>query len=389
MRYGGITMASIQKYSTKRGIKWLYRVYIGIDDQTGKKKYVVKRGFENKKSATLACAKFEVQASNGGIKKQTDILFSEVYQEWYLNYKNTVRESTWNRTAGMFKNHILPYFGEKRIATITTHEIQGAVNDWYAHVTANYKRWYNYTVSVFDYAIKQEYVSRNPAKNIILPKKHDVAGDKLPNFWSKEQLNKFFSCIDPNKNLDIFTMFRVLAYVGCRRGELLALEWNDIDLTKQTIRINKTLTQGEGGKQIVQAPKTRNSRRTIPIDSKTNYWLRRWKMEQGRLYLTLGFNTNQSHQLVFANTKNGYHSLNTPAKRLKKIIRDNNLEPPITIHGFRHSHISALLSAGVPVTAVQLRVGHASPEVTLSVYSHITAKQSRNAAEKLENYLEN
>ncbi|MFT8954778.1 tyrosine-type recombinase/integrase [Liquorilactobacillus satsumensis] len=382
-------MASIQKYSTKKGTKWLYRVYIGIDDQTGKKKYVVKRGFENKKSATLACAKFEVQASNGGIKKQKDILFSEVYQEWYLNYKNTVRESTWNRTEGMFKKHILPYFGEKRIATITTHEIQGAVNAWYAHVTANYKRWYNYTVSVFDYAIKQEYVSRNPAKNIILPKKHDVAGDKLPNFWSKEQLNKFFSCIDPNKNLDIFTMFRVLAYVGCRRGELLALEWNDIDLAKQTIRINKTLTQGEGGKQIVQAPKTRNSRRTVPIDSKTNYWLRRWKMEQRRLYLILGFNTSQPHQLVFANTKNGYHSLNTPAKRLKKIISDNNLKPSITVHGFRHSHISALLSAGVPVTAVQLRVGHASPEVTLSVYSHITAKQSRNAAEKLESYLEN
>ncbi|WP_057741940.1 site-specific integrase [Liquorilactobacillus capillatus] len=381
-------MASIQRYSTKKGIKWLYRVYIGIDEQTGKKKYVVKRGFENKKSASLACAKFEVQVSQGTVRKQNNITFNEVYIEWYANYVNTVRESTWNRTEGMFKNHIIPYFGQKRIATITTHEIQDAVNDWYANTIANYKRWYNYTVAVFDYAIKQEYMNKNPAKNIVLPKKHDVAGDKLPNFWSKEQLNRFFSCIDPNINLDIYTMFRVLAYVGCRRGELLALEWSDIDLNKQTIRINKTLTQGKGGKQIVQAPKTRNSRRTVPIDNRTTYWLKRWKMEQMRLYLILGFNTKKPHQLVFANTKNGYHSLNTPAKRLKKIIRNNNLKPEITIHGFRHSHISALLSAGVPVTAVQLRVGHASPEVTLSVYSHITAKQSRNAAEQLENYLE-
>jgi integrase len=388
VRYGGNTMASIQKYSTKKGIKWLYKVYLGIDPQTGKKKYALKRGFESKKSASLACARFEVQASQGVVKKQNNITFAETYQEWYTNYVNTVRESTWNRTAGMFKNHILPLFGNKRLATITTHEIQSAVNQWYRVATANYKRWYNYTVSVFDYGIKQEYVSHNPAKNIILPKKHDTAGDKRPNFWDKNQLIKFFNCINPKKSLDIFTMFRVLAYTGCRRGELLALEWSDIDLKKKTIRINKTLTQGKGGRQIVQAPKTKNSRRTVPIDSKTNYWLKRWKFEQRRLYLMLGFNTNQSHQLVFANTKNGYHSLNTPAKRLKKIIRDNNLNPPITIHGFRHSHISALLSAGVPVTAVQMRVGHSSPEITLSVYSHITAKQSRNAADQLEKYLE-
>lgn len=385
----GITMASIQKYSTKKGIKWLYRVYIGIDEQTGKKKYVVKRGFENKKSASLACAKFEVQVSQGTVRKQNNITFNEVYKEWFTEYVNTVRESTWARTQGMFKNHMLPCFGDKRIATITIHDIQAAVNDWYYQTTANYKRWYTYTNVVFKYAVKQGYIDKNICENISLPKRHEFVGDKTPNFWSKNQLNNFFNCIDPEKELEKFTVFRVFAYTGCRRGELLALEWSDIDLKKQTIRINKTLTQGKRGKQIVQPPKTQKSRRTIPIDSKTTHWLKRWNMEQRKLYLMLGFNTNQPHQLVFPNTKNGYKSLNTPSKWLHTIMSEYDLKPAISIHGFRHSHISALLSAGVPVTAVQMRVGHANPSITLEIYSHITAEQSQDAADKLEKYLEN
>lgn len=388
VRYGGIIMATIQKYSTKKGIKWFFKIYAGINPQTGKKKYIFKRGFESKKSASLACARFEVQLSQGFTQKPKEIAFGEVYKEWFAEYKNTVRESTCGRTEGIFQNHILPRFGQKRIATISSHEIQEAVNAWYKEVTTNYKRWYNFTAAIFAYAKRQEYIDRNVAENVIIPKQHETIGDKSPNFWSRQQLNKFFNCIDPEREPEIFTLFRVFAYTGCRRGEVLALEWNDIDFKKKTVRVNKTLAQNRTGKQIIQPPKTAHSRRTIPIDDKTVFWLKRWRLEQRRLLLILGFNANDTHQLVFSSTKNKYHSLNTPSKWLKKIIHDNDLKPTITVHGFRHSHISALLSAGVPVTAVQLRVGHASPDITLSVYSHITEEQSRDAAIQLEKYLE-
>lgn len=366
----------------------MFRAYLGIDPQTGKPKRTTRRGFKTKKAASLAAAQLELQASKGDIQKPKEYLFKDVYAEWYDNYIHTVRESTWNRTAGMFDNHILPIFGNKRMLTITTKQVQQAVKTWFEETTANYKRWYNYTVAVFDYALKQGYVTKNPAKAVTLPKKSAFIGDKPANFWSKTQLNQFFSHIDAKNDLNIYIMFRLLAYTGCRRGELLALEWDDVSFKNKTLRINKTLTQGLHGKQIIQAPKTKNSRRTITLDDETIQWLKKWKLQQQQSYLIFGFNTLQPHQLILSNSNNSYHSLNTPAKRLKKIIKAYDLKP-ITIHGFRHSHISALLSAGVPVTAVQLRVGHASPEVTLSVYSHITQEQSREAAKKLVNYLEN
>lgn len=383
-------MASIKKYPTKDGKElWRVQVFAGNDPQTGKKKYKVRRGFKTKKEATIVAARLELAISNGDLEenKPTPIFFKDVYKEWYGNYINTVRESTWARTVGMFNNHILPAFGDKRIATITTRDVQKAVKTWYEATTANYKRWFNYVESVMDYAVRQGYMNKNPAKAVVLPRHEDIAGDKPENFWTKNQMNKFFTCIDKTARFDIFIMFRVLAYTGVRRGELLALEWQDVDFEHDTVRINKTLTQGKRGRQIVQAPKTRAGRRTIPVDKQTMTYLQHWHRMQQQHFFQLGINTLAPHQLVFSNSKNSYHSLNTPAKRLHKIQRDNDLAPRITVHGFRHSFISNLLIAGVPVTSVQKLVGHTDPTITLGIYAHVSAQQESEATAKLEEYM--
>lgn len=385
-------MASIAKYTTKNSDEMYYvTVFAGTDPQTGKEKRIKRRGFRTKKEASIAGARLELAISQGDLKKkQRDYLFVDVYHEWYENYINTVRESTYARTAGMFNNHILPEFGNKRIATITTRDVQKAVRTWFNSTTANYKRWYNYVVAVMDYAVRQEYMVKNPAKAVILPKHDDEIGDKPENFWDKEQINMFLNSINRAESPEIYTMFRTLAFTGVRRGELLALEWQDINFESNTIRVNKTLTQGERGRQIVQATKTRKGKRTIPVDDVTIEQLKTWRHDQQVKYFMLGYNTLNPDQLVFANSKNGYQSLNTPAKRLRKIIKDSQLDlPKLTIHGFRHSFISNLLIAGVPVTSVQKIVGHASPEITLSVYAHVNEKNEREAMNVLLDYMQN
>lgn len=84
-----------------------------------------------------------------------------------------------------------------------------------------------------------------------------------------------------------YTLFRVLAFCGLRRGECLALTWDDIDFSDKTMRINKTLTQGVKGKQIVQAPKTRKGRRTIVLDEFTIVTLKKWRLKQKQTFLIL------------------------------------------------------------------------------------------------------
>lgn len=377
-------MTKVKKISNT---KYEFRLYGGIDDQTGKKIYY-HRTFETKKEATLALSRLQLEIEKrGAIEKDNNVLFETVYHEWYEQYINTVRESTYARTAKMFDNHILPKFGDKRIRTITINQVQSAVNEWFRDVTYNYKRWYNYTVAVFEFAIRRGYMNgKNPAKLITMPQKSDKAGNEIENFWSKAELQQFFKLIDPVEDIEKYTLFRLLAFGGLRRGELLALTWNDLNLKDNTLRINKTLTQGLKGHQIVNAPKTKKSRRTIVLDNTTVNLLKSWRVAQKRKFLLLGINTMSKDQLMFSTYKNTHKVLNCPAKWLKLIIKDTDLKP-ITIHGFRHSHASAMFSAGATIKEVQERLGHEDVSTTLNIYTHVTKDQNTTAVKKLVNYL--
>ncbi|CAJ1202134.1 Tyrosine recombinase XerC [Companilactobacillus paralimentarius] len=387
-------MTSIKKYIKKDGsTAYMFRAYLGIDPQTGKAKRTTRRGFTNEKNARNELKRIEYEATQGLNTVQVcNKTFEEVYHEWYKSYVNTVRESTWNRTAGMFNNHILPALGRYRIRTITTAQCQTSLNKWFKTTSRNYKRWFNYVQSVFEYAIRQQYITDNPTKRVIMPKKHAAAGKKAPNFWDKSQLKTFFSYIDPNKELERYTLFRLLAFTGIRRGECLALTWDDIDTKNSTLNVNKTLTQGAKGKQIIQATKTKKGTRIISLDSTTLFYLKKWQLEQKRKLFILGFNANESDQLLFATTKNTFKSLNTPKKWLDLItdrMKANNVTlPHISIHGFRHSHASALFSAGATIKEVQERLGHEDAQTTLNIYTHVTKKQDKEAVNKLVNFLD-
>jgi len=384
----------IVKYTKKDGtIAYMFNsVYLGINPQTGKPIKATKRGFKSPTEAKKELKRLAFEATQGIAKKQEcNKTFEEVYHEWYQSYINTVRESTWARTDAMFQNHILPALGKYRIRTITTVQCQKALNKWFKLTTHNYKGWFNYTHAVFEYAIVQEYIKENPTKRVIMPKKSATAGKKAPNFWDKNQLKTFFSYIKPNEELERYTLFRVLAFTGIRRGECLALTWDDLNTKKSTLNINKTLTQGARGKQIIQATKTKKGNRIIPLDSTTLFYLKKWRLEQKRELFNLGFNSNTPGQLMFATTKNTFKSLNTPKKWLDIItdrMKDDDVVlPHITIHGFRHSHASAMFASGATIKEVQERLGHEDVETTLNIYTHVTNQQNEEAVQKLVNFL--
>lgn len=381
-------MASIKQYQTTSGKKaWKVTIYAGRDPQTGKKKYVVRGGFNERKKAALAGARLELAISQGDFDKPKPKLytFQQVYEEWFENYKNSVRESTWDRTKTYFTLHIIPALGDKRISTITVRDLQKALAGWVATGKVVARRWWVYTKVIFDYATQQEYIERNPCKAVKAPKM-PVKAKNVAEFWDKNQLAKFFRCIDPNKDLDTYAMFRVLAYTGLRRGELLALQWNDIDFKANTLSVKRTLAAGEKGRLLIQPPKTKASNRVIPVDSETMNYLKRWRMVQRENYFRLGMNTNKSEQLIFSSSKNGFHSLNTPGKRLHSIIQANGLTP-ITCHKLRKSFVSNLLIAGVPVSTVQKLAGHSSPTETLAIYAKVNQQQEREATDKLASFL--
>ncbi|MCV3322701.1 site-specific integrase [Pediococcus ethanolidurans] len=382
-------MAQINKYQLKNGdTRYMFKLYTGINPATGKKSNTTRRGFKTQKEATLALSRLELEINDkGSLPKENNILFSDVYEEWHDQHINRVEESTDDKIVSLFKNHVLPAFGNLRVRAITSHKCQTVLNEWFKEVTLNYKRWFIYTKKVLNFAVKQGYIQQNPASLVTMPLKRADTGDKPENFWDKEELTAFFKCLDKKKQPEQFTWFRLLAFTGLRKGEALALTWEDIDFNNSTLRVNKNLGKGYHGHLYLKAPKTRASRRTIELDPITLSTLKKWRMEQRELYLMHGINTLHDKQLLFATNKNTFLSENTPRMWLVRVIEANNLKP-ITTHGFRHTHCSALFSAGATLKEVQVRLGHSDIQTTMNVYAHVTKDQNVEAVSKLASYLD-
>ena len=313
--------------------------------------------------------------------------YQEVYDLWIEQYKNTVKESTLVKTKGVFKNHILPALGAYRIEKLNVQLCQKHTNIWFKNLK-NFRMVKAYASMVLDYALALGIVTSNPMKLVTMPKTIATPGEEEPlRYYTKDELIRFLNCLEGETNVKAYTLFRLLAFSGMRKGEALALTWNDINFTKNELRINKALSRGEGNRLIVQTPKTKKSMRTIILDDKTMQVLKDWKKKQLEECLILGHNAMQPQQLIFNSQSNGLMQPTKTRKWLLYIQEKYNL-PKIRTHDLRHTHCSLLFEAGATLKEVQDRLGHSDIKTTMDIYTHVTEKAKSEAAKKFSNYMD-
>ena len=382
-------MATIKEYTTKKGSLYKIVGYLGTDPLTGKQVNIKKGGFTTKHDANVYLSQAVIKLQNNQYIDSTSHVsktYQEVYEEWLLQYKNTVKESTYFKTQSMFKNNILPIFSNLRINSITTTFIQDNANKWFAKYK-NYKKIINYNFSVLAYALRMGYIHVNHKDRFVMPKKIRVRKDESMSYYTKDELIELLKYIKQDTSIEWLSFFRLLAFTGMRKGECLALTWNDIDLTNQTVTVNKTLAVGMDSKQIVQTPKTLESYRTITLDDNTVLWLKKWKIEQAKALLKFGHNAMSENQLVYCQcSKNKMYCLGKPATMLKQVCKKHNFKI-INIHGFRHTHASLLFESGATMEVVRDRLGHTDIQTTINIYTHVTQKSRDKTAQNFANYM--
>lgn len=367
----------IKEYVKKNGEKaYMFKLYLGIDQDTKKPIRTTRRGFRTQREARLAIADLELNGlSKPEYEPQMIHTYEQIYNLWYEEYKTTVKASTLLKTERVFKNHILPAFGNKPIQDIKPMDAQNQMNNWHKKLVRA-SMVMNYAGLVFDYAIRMQLINMNPTKVIKKPvRKESVREDKDMNFYDKDELKKFMAALENNNNFRAFVYFRLLAFTGMRKGESLALKWSDIDLEKQTLYINKAVSRSATGLYI-QTPKTPSSIRRISIDDKTVSILQEYKKES-------------PDGLVFQSEDGGILS---PAKPRKWYLTAMKNLPDdfkqISIHGFRHTHASLLFEAGASIKDVQSRLGHSDIQTTMDVYTHVSKTAKEQLANRFNNYVD-
>lgn len=380
---------SIKSY-IKNGEKYyMFKVYLGIDPLTGNPKYTTRRNFKTPGEATLELSKIKVSVRDGTYLKKRVETFKDVYNLWVVQYERTVEESTFVKTIGLFRNHILPAIGMYKIDKINFKICEDAVNKW-SDELKNFRMVKSYAAKVLNYAIKHDYIQKNPFSLVDLPKNRKKIrfddDEKQANFYTKEQLLAFLNCMKQETNFKAYALFRLLSFSGMRKGEALALTWNDLNFTTNELRINKALSRGKNNRLYVKSTKTGDTR-TIKMDDKTITVMKEWKKQQKQDYLGLGFNTMQPKQLVFSNEVNEYLQPTQTRKWILHVQKKYNLGT-ITTHGLRHTHCSLLFEAGASLKEVQDRLGHSDVKTTMNIYAHVTKKAKEEAILKFANYIE-
>ena len=381
-------MTKIIRYTNKDNeTLYRFRFYAGLDELTGKQRYIRRQGFKSEKDAKTELLKIEYLVSTNQYYKDVKSgKFGDVLDEWLSLHKETVKASTWQFIELRANKHVRPYFKNMYVDKITLRQCQDFVNKTFKVAPVAYVYSLSIVKNTLDYALRLGMIESNPMLYVIKPKPMQQVQDssKHGNFYNKQELKKFLAAAK-DKGLKKYTLFRLLAYSGMRVGECLALTWHDLDFKNNTIAINKTLATTEKGFEI-QTPKTKASIREISLDNETIQILKSWQLEQRKQLLKLGINSMNKHQLIFSNNKNDFIGNSTIRKYLKQISKKAGIHL-ITSHGFRHTHATLLFASGMDIKQVQARLGHSNVQTTLNIYTHAMKDKQDKIGDEFAKYI--
>ena len=385
---------NITEYKKKNGAT-VYRasVYLGVDKLTGKKARTTVTANTKKGVKIKAREAVNAFAANGySVKeKPTITTYRELVALWWESYKNTIKPNSQQSMEGIVRLHILPVFGDYKLDKLTTPIIQQQVNKWADKANkgekgayANYSFLNNINRRILQYGVTMQVIQHNPARDVIIPRKQQNKEHKVK-FFSNQELKQFLDYLEDldqssYENFFDYVLYKTLLATGCRIGEALALEWSDIDLKKGVISISKTLNRY----QETNTPKSKAGLRKIDIDKATVSLLKQYKKRQQVQSWQLG----RSEGIVFTpfTTKYAYACL--LRKRLQSHFKAAGV-PDISFHGFRHTHATIMLYAGIEAKDLQYRLGHSNISMTLNTYVHATKEGAKKAVSIFEAAISN
>jgi len=185
----------------------------------------------------------------------------------------------------------------------------------------------------------------------------------------------------------LFPIVSLALATGTRRGELLGLQWGDVNLdaAKPFLRVERSVEETAAGLRV-KAPKTARGRRNIALPADTVAMLRARKVEQMQLRFALGQGNIQPTTLIFGTVDGGLIRPRNLTKAWSRVCAARKL-PRVSFHALRHTHVSVLISAGVDVLTISRRIGHSKASMTLDVYGHLIRGGDEAAAKAIEGVL--
>lgn len=440
-------MARIEERKNAKGEITSYRIVVslGIDENSGKKlretKSIKPKDLTERTPARIRkeleqlAIQFEQEVKEGFAFTSGDkMTFSQLVEEWDNNSLNrkvlsgrmtpTVKESYISN----LKYHVIPSIGGMKLNKIKASHIDKIVTQLLSEGKrpATIRNVFGCIRSCFNYAVRKDLIRENPCTRCeALPvnqkdgKLHTFDTNQAVRFLTEALYLNYevpikghtrsysekgegipFEVKDYTEHRSVSlqwrTYFTLALFSGCRRGELLALNWSDIDINNRTISIRKSLSKSNAG-EYIKAPKTPSGVRMIKLPEICFELLRDWKHEQMEICFKLGtaWEGNRGKDFddnpVFITETGRRMYLTSPTAKFKKILKAYNETVPedkqlplIKLHDLRHTTATLLLANGEDIKTVQYILGHKDASTTMNIYAEVLPENVQKASDKLE-----
>lgn len=319
------------------------------------------------------------------------VKFETFCEEWFEEYaKTNLRNTTYERLLQL-RGRIYPVIGHIRMDKITPRQIQAFVNSL-SKEGANERtgkplapKTIRHNLSlisdVFSYAVKMGVVAENPCSKVTIPK-----GEvKEKQIYTPAEVEKFLTLLN-DEPLKYRTFFYLMIYSGFRRGEMLGLEWKDVDFENNIISVRRTSNYTAKKGVYTDTTKTKRSQRTLKFPQFIMDMLKEYKEQQDAEALRLGDRWVETDRLYVKwdgrPMQNG-----TPYFWLGEFCEKHDL-PFYGLHSFRHLFCSLLVNQGVDIVTVSGALGHSCVSTTSNVYCHMFQEAQAKVSDAVANALD-
>ena len=304
-----------------------------------------------------------------GVDIANDETFGHFAQIWYDVYKKPyLRENSLNAIQYVLNQHILPYLGGCRLRDITPMQIQAVMARLSDKSNSLQSKALVHLRGIFKAAEENGLVAKSPVSSML-----KASGKTTP---EKTALTPQESrlLLERVENHRAKTFLLTALHTGMRRGEIVALKWEDVDFENKVIHVRRNAVMGRYETTISNEMKTKAAKRDLPLSEELETWLSARKRNTHSQYVV----SMQNHQPL---TKSSY-------KSMWKLIERELPDTHVTAHILRHTYITRLFEAGLDIKEIQYLAGHSTVEMTLRVYTHYD-RVSREAqtAEKVRDAL--
>lgn len=416
-------MASIEKRERNKGT--VYRITVRFGNKKYNTTFVPEPSWSEskvKKELNAFAVNYEQAVISGKLFDGSKISFEDYCKDWLNEKAALLSPTTLEYYDNVINNKFILAFSGLKMTDIKPRHIKDYILNLKGANGQNLKpssikKELSVLKSIFKTAWEDSIIDTNPTERVKPPKQDNASNLK---HFTLEQTQAFLDLLDSplvytykehkskNKNMVFsvqqykvnhtiatqFKLFYSLAIMtGARKGELLAITWNDIDFENCTLSISKEAVLLN--KQIIiKEPKTKNSIRTIALPSSMISLIKRYRAEWNEYKLLLGTAWEGENNLFIQNNGKIMHP-STPYHKFIEIIEnynancDNESEmlPKIPLHGLRHTSATLLISQNVDIKTVSKRLGHAQTSTTINIYTHSLEKQDRESADTMNELL--